>query len=106
LRGIFQGPNMPPLCLDAKDEVETYATEGSPNIFSTRSSLSDLTMNSSDGPAVNIQRLVDRYRTRCKLVVYGLVKLKWRNLPYICVCVHARRYVHVYCVYPYTMTPE
>jgi hypothetical protein len=64
MSGILQGPNMPPLCLDAKDEIETYATEGSPNIFSTRSSLSDLTMNSSDGPAVSLQRLVDRYRTR------------------------------------------
>jgi len=54
---------MLPQYLSAKDEVETYATEGSPNIFSTRSSLSDLTINSSDGCAATLQRLVDRYIT-------------------------------------------
>lgn len=69
LSGIVQGPNMLPPCLDAKDEVETYATEGSPNIFSTRSSLSDLTMNSSDGPAFNLQRLVSRHTTKNQHII-------------------------------------
>ncbi|GFG31955.1 hypothetical protein Cfor_01866 [Coptotermes formosanus] len=31
LSGILQGPNMLPQCLAAKDEVEVYAFEGSPN---------------------------------------------------------------------------
>lgn len=44
-----QGSDALPHCLPARDEVETYATEGSPSTFSIRSSLSDLTVNSADG---------------------------------------------------------
>jgi hypothetical protein len=51
-----QGSDALPHCLPAKDEVETYATEGSPSTFSVRSSLSDLTVNSADGCAVTSQR--------------------------------------------------
>ena len=45
LSGILQGPNMLPQCLAAKDEVEVYAFEGSPN-------------QCCDGCAVCLQRLV------------------------------------------------
>ncbi|XP_023720019.1 uncharacterized protein LOC111871273 isoform X3 [Cryptotermes secundus] len=54
--GTLQGSNVLPHCLPARDEVETYATEGSPSTFSIRSSLSDLTVNSSDGCAASLQR--------------------------------------------------
>lgn len=47
LSGILQGPNMLPHCLAAKDEVEVYAFEGSPN-------------ECCDGCAVCLQRLVSR----------------------------------------------
>jgi hypothetical protein len=47
LSGILQGPNMLPQCLAAKDEVEVYAFEGSPN-------------ECCDGCAVCLQRLVGR----------------------------------------------
>ncbi|XP_069674956.1 adenomatous polyposis coli protein-like isoform X2 [Periplaneta americana] len=57
LNRMLHGPNMLPQCLAAKDELETYATEGSPNTFSSRSSLSDLTINSADGCAALLQRL-------------------------------------------------
>jgi hypothetical protein len=53
-----QGSDVLAHCLPARDEVETYATEGSPSTFSIRSSLSDLTVNSTDGCAVSSQRLV------------------------------------------------
>nr|CAD7259192.1 unnamed protein product [Timema shepardi] len=41
----------PPL-VPAKNELLTFATEGTPNTFSSRSSLSDLTINSSESEAV------------------------------------------------------
>lgn len=47
LSGILQGPNMLPHCLAAKDEVEVYAFEGSPN-------------ECCDGCAVCLHRLVSR----------------------------------------------
>lgn len=59
--GTLQGSNVLPHCLPARDEVEMYATEGSPSTFSVRSSLSDLTVNSSDGYAASVQRLVCKY---------------------------------------------
>lgn len=59
--GTLQGSDVLPHCLPARDEVETYATEGSPSTFSIRSSLSDLTVNSSDGCAASLQRLVGKY---------------------------------------------
>jgi hypothetical protein len=45
---MLKGPNMLPQCLAAKDEVEVYAFEGSPN-------------ECCDGCAVCLQRLVSRY---------------------------------------------
>nr|CAD7395062.1 unnamed protein product [Timema cristinae] len=42
----------PPL-MPAKNELLTFATEGTPNTFSSRSSLSDLTINSSESEAVS-----------------------------------------------------
>lgn len=44
-------------CVGAQDETECFATEGSPCVFSTRSSLSDLTINSST-----------KCRDRCQVV--------------------------------------
>nr|CAD7440952.1 unnamed protein product [Timema bartmani] len=41
----------PPL-MPAKNELLTFATEGTPNTFSSRSSLSDLTINSSESEAI------------------------------------------------------
>nr|CAD7591479.1 unnamed protein product [Timema genevievae] len=44
---LAKSPLMP-----AKNELLTFATEGTPNTFSSRSSLSDLTINSSESEAI------------------------------------------------------
>ncbi|XP_071444666.1 adenomatous polyposis coli protein-like isoform X2 [Hetaerina americana] len=46
-----------PMYAAARDELETYATEGSPNTFSNATSLSDLTINSSPEGAACMRSL-------------------------------------------------
>jgi hypothetical protein len=60
LSDILRDANALLPCLPARDEVEIFADEGSPRTFSIFSSLSDLTVGSSNGCAVNLQRLVGK----------------------------------------------